>query len=209
MGFAARVPLYKHFKSANTRSMEETPVPYTDEEIAVQVQSGDVDAFGVLVNRYEAKLLRYGRRFLSNKENIEDLVQDSFIRTYQSIKSYDPTLPFQPWIYRIAHNTFINGSKKQRRSPFAIFDFDTLLAHPTYTDPLEEEKDREEVRMRMTSALDMLPPKYKEVLILHYMEELSYKAIADILQIPIGTVGIRISRAKTVLKKEYGTTPTL
>lgn len=187
--------------------MEETPVAYRDEDIAIQVQSGDVDAFGVLVTRYQSKLLRYGRKFLSNKENIEDLVQDSFIRAYQSIKSYDAAFPFAPWMYRIAHNTFINGSKKQRRSPFAVFDFDTLLAHPTYTDPLEVEKDREEIRVRMASALDTLPSKYKEVLILHYMEELPYKSIADILQIPIGTVGIRISRAKALLKKEYTNQP--
>ncbi len=174
----------------------------TDGQVAVLVQGGDKEKFGILMERYEKKLLRYGKKFLSERDNIEDVVQEVFIKTYQSIQSFDTTQPFSPWVYRIAHNTFLNYIKKRQRGPLYMFDFDTLVAHPIYEEP-ERRHDEKDMKEMVEKGLEKLTPAYKEILILYYLEELSYKEIAEILRIPIGTVGIRIKRAKESLRKVY------
>ena len=178
-------------------------ITHTDEEAVARVQKGDADAFGTLVERYEAKLLRYGRKFLSAHEDIQDIVQDVFISAYQNIQSFDLKQRFSPWIYRIAHNAFVNEYRKRKRSPIVFVDFDTLISHPTYVDPKHAEAEQEEIKQMIDKSLEGISEKYREVLILYYVEDLSYKEIAEILQVPTGTVGIRIKRAKEALKQVY------
>ncbi len=174
----------------------------TDEELAGRVQHGDHDAVGVLVERYERKLLRYGSKFLSNRQDIEDIVQDVFVNTYKNIQSFDSSQRFSPWIYRIAHNGFVDALKQHARKPLIFFDVDTLFAHPV-DEHAETEREQREMRDMIDRGLDKLPIKYREILILHYLEELKYKEIADVLRIPTGTVGIRLQRAKEALRTVY------
>lgn len=175
----------------------------SDEKLAELVANGDTEKFGVLMERYQAKLFRYGRKFLSNEDNIEDVVQDVFIKTYQNIKSFDSSQRFSPWIYRIAHNTYINAIKKNSLNPLYLFDFDTLVSHTVVEDPIVREREQKEMKEIVDKGLSQIEPKYREILILYYIEDLSYKEIADILRIPIGTVGVRIMRAKEILKDAY------
>jgi RNA polymerase sigma-70 factor (ECF subfamily) len=172
----------------------------TDEALARLVQEGDVERFGELVQRYQAKLLRYGRRFLAGREDIEDIVQDVFLKAYGNIQGFDPTRSFSSWVYRIAHNAFVNKLRMNSKARFLLGDIDTLIAHPTYEEPAIAHRDEEIMREAVREGLGSLPPLYSEVLILYYLEELSYKDIAEVLHIPVGTVGIRISRAKKLLK---------
>ncbi len=175
----------------------------TDEAIAAAVQQGDTHAFKTLLERYEAKISRYGRRFLSNAEDIADLVQGIFIKAYVNIKSFDSERRFSPWIYRIAHNEFVNALKKTKREPFFILEADTIF--PTL--PAKERSDddilSDELKQNMERTLNSIGAKYREVLILYFYEELSYQDIADVLHIPISTVGVRLKRAKEELKKKY------
>jgi RNA polymerase sigma factor (sigma-70 family) len=177
--------------------------PLKDEELARQVQQGEHDAFGTLVERYEQKLLRYGKRFLSNPQDIEDIVQDVFTSAYQNIQSFDVTQSFSPWIYRISHNKFIDRIKKHSRTPVFSLDFDTLFAHPIHDEGAETERERREMRDMIDRALEKISVKYREILVLHYFEELSYKEIGEVLRVPTGTVGIRLKRAKEALRKIY------
>lgn len=172
----------------------------SDEQLARLVQDGDTDKFGVLMERYQAKLFRYGRKFLSDSDNIEDVVQDVFIKTYQNINSFDTSQRFSPWIYRIAHNTYINAIKKSSIGPLYLFDFDTLVSHTVVEDPIVREKEQKEMKEIVDKGLALIEPKYREILVLYYIEDLSYKEISDILHIPIGTVGVRIMRAKEILR---------
>ena len=183
--------------------IEATINKLTDEELAHAVQNGDKEIFGILMERYEKKLIRYARKFLSDKDNIEDMVQEVFIKTYQAIKSFDTKQRFSPWIYRIAHNMFVNALKKNSRSMLSFIDFDTLVAHPIYEETTISDDERATMRKMIDKGLDTLSPVYKEVIILYYLEELSYKEIADILRVPMGTVGIRLKRAKKALKEAY------
>lgn len=173
----------------------------TDEVLARRVQGKNEAAFGVLMQRYTPKLLRYGRRFLSSGAHIEDAVQDVFIQAYQNMQSYDVRRPFSPWLYRIAHNMFVNTIRKNSRSPFVTLDLDTLAAYTAYeTDPAAEEEVRE-TKALIDRGLEALSPNYREVLVLRYLEQLDYQEIADVLHVPLGTVGIRLHRARAALKK--------
>ncbi|MFA5999618.1 MAG: sigma-70 family RNA polymerase sigma factor [Candidatus Paceibacterota bacterium] len=173
----------------------------TDEEIAKLVQQGEHNSFAVLIDRYEEKILRYGKKFLSNRDDIVDITQDIFINTYKNLQNFDATKKFSSWIYRMAHNAFINEMKKNTFRPITMFDFDTLVSHLVYEDTSLKEREQEEIKCAIDQCLDKIKPKYKEVLILYYIEDLGYQEISDILEIPKGTVGIRIKRAKEELKK--------
>jgi len=186
----------------NIRMNEQTEKEITDEEIVSLVQKGDKEKFGVIVDRYEKKLFRYATKFISDTYKIEDLVQDIFIKVYENIMGFDTTRRFSPWIYRIAHNVFINDIKKKKNILFNTFDFDELLPHREYGNTIQEEIIGNETKELLENGLKNLSEKYKEVLILHYIEDLSYKEIAEILKVPIGTVGIRLKRAKNRLTKQ-------
>ena len=84
-----------------------------DEIIAALVQSGQSVLFGVLVKRYEEKMRRYARKFLSNDDDKKDIVQEIFIKAYINIKSFDTKRKFSSWLYRIAHNELVNNLKKK------------------------------------------------------------------------------------------------
>jgi len=175
----------------------------TDEELAALVQRGDVERFGMLMVRYEPKLMRYGSRFLAQTDDIREIVQDVFIKTYQDIQSFDTTQRFSPWIYRIAHNTFANELRRKSRNPIRLPDFDILLSHSAAIESSDSESERASLARMVERGLNSISPKYREVLVLYFMEELSYKEIADVLRVPVNTVGVRLARAKSALKASY------
>ncbi len=174
----------------------------SDEEVAVRVQEGKSDYFGLLIERYEQKLLRYSRKFLNDDEEAKDMVQETFLKAYKNIKGFDAERKFSPWIYRIAHNEMVNALKRKGRVPVVSFDLDTFLPYYTHDKKeLEREIDRREMKDVVDKCLNKLPSKYRWPVVLYYLEELSYREIADVLEVPISTVGIRIKRAKEKIKK--------
>ncbi len=175
----------------------------TDEEIAILVQEGDIQSFGSLIERYERKILRFGKRFLSDEEDIQDIVQEIFIKVYANMQNFDASQRFSPWIYRIAHNEFVNAVKKKNREKIYFFDFDvdTIFPQTAVQETTDEEINKQDIRQTLDNCLGKLDVKYREPLILYYFEDMSYKDIAGILQIPISTVGVRLQRGKIMLKK--------
>ena len=183
--------------------MQETD-QLADEKIAELVQSGNADIFGALVGRYELKLSRYINKFLFYGDEAKDLLQDIFIKTYINIKSFDTGQKFSPWVYRIAHNELVNAIKKRKSDKsinFFDFDLDVLLPHPIAKETANGEIERKEMRELLDKGLKEISLKYKEPLVLYYFEEMSYAEIADVLKIPISTVGVRIKRGREALKK--------
>lgn len=180
--------------------MTPSPPEKTDEEIARLVQGGSKEAFGELVTRYESKMIHYGRKFLFGYEDAADAVQEVFIKSYQNIQSFDATRKFSSWLYRIAHNEFINTIKKKGKEPLPFFDADTLFPHPVSEEHTDRSTHLREAREMVESCLSKLTPKYREILVLYYLEELSYKEIADVLRVPIATVGVRLKRGRETLQ---------
>lgn len=174
----------------------------SDEDIVIMVQKGDKDAYAHIINRFEPKIKRYAYRFFRDKEDIIDTVQDVFIKAYINLQSFNPEMKFNPWIYRIAHNEFVNKIAWKSIRKFVPIDSDELipLAISAKEDVMRDALQGDEKRM-MEEHLSKLDDKYKTPIILFYYDELSYEEISDILQIPSNTVGVRIKRGKDKLKE--------
>lgn len=174
----------------------------TDEEIVVLVQNGNKDAYGHIISRFEPKIKRYAYRFFRDKEDIIDTVQDVFIKAYVNLQSFNPEMRFNPWIYRIAHNEFVNKIAWKSIRKFIPIDSDELipLALSAPEDVMRDALQGDEKRI-MEEHLSKLDDKYKTPIILFYYDQLSYEEISDILQIPPNTVGVRIKRGKDKLKE--------
>lgn len=175
----------------------------TDEQLVALVQQGRKEWYGMLIERYQDKMFRYSKRFLSDAEDLKDIVQTVFIKAYTNIQSFNLEMRFSPWLYRIAHNELVNALRKRKREPFFSFDVDTFLPHPVALEESDKESLDEETKQAMEQSLEKLEPKYREPIVLFFYEELSYKEIADVLHVPIATVGVRISRGKKILKEMY------
>lgn len=177
-----------------------------DEDIAKRVQKGGEDSFRLLVVRYKEKLTRYAKRFLFDQDEAKDLVQEVFVKAYVNIKKFDTARRFSPWLYRIAHNEFVNALRKRtaRKKVEAELYGDDRPDAPAPQFLAKETADgsmrREEIREMFYYALGKLDPKYREPLILYYFEEMDYKTISEVLQVPLSTVGVRLQRGKAMLK---------
>ncbi|MDQ1282069.1 MAG: hypothetical protein QG630_420 [Patescibacteria group bacterium] len=175
----------------------------TDEEIVLLVQKGKKDHFELIIGRYTDKLNRYFNKFLSNKEDQQDLLQDVFIKCFININNFDTDQKFSPWIYRIAHNEAVNLLKKNSSRPFSFDIFDEALsfAHPKAKEDSESDSEKLLIKKYLDSILEEIDIKYKEIIILYFYEDFSYKDISDVLKIPVSLVGVRIQRGKKEIKK--------
>ncbi len=163
------------------------------------------DAFGELVARYEAKLRRYITRLgVRNVEDQDDVLQEIFIKIYKNLNGYDQSLSFSSWAYRIAHNEAISHFRRKNVRPegHAVDDGEEILALTSSGHNLMEELETHDDGRLLTEALHTLDPKYRDVIVLRYFEGREYEEIADILEMPVGSVATRIFRAKAALKKE-------
>ncbi len=177
----------------------------TDENLAM-LSLTDSDSFEELIRRYEAKLKRYIRRLLNvNDQDVEDILQDAFIKAYRNLNSFDVKMKFSNWIYRITHNEAISHYRKNKKEKgnISIDDEEKKYITDTFEDSLDihQELESKEKSQEMFSMILSLPEKYKDVIILHYFEDKSYEEISDILKKPAGTIATLINRAKAQLKK--------
>lgn len=173
----------------------------SDEKL-VGLSLGDDKYYGELVDRYEGRLQKYIVRFINcGIEDAQDIVQETFIKAYRNLNNFNPDLKFSSWIYRIAHNEAVNYFRQAKsHKAIAMEDF-KLEVFPSGQD-LERELGEKMERSMLLDALSRLDTKYKEVLVLRYMEEKDYMEISDILKKPVGTVSSLISRAKKLLIEE-------
>lgn len=170
----------------------------SDEEIA-SLAAKDQELFLHIVKRYKAKLLRYIIRISGlDPEAAEDVLQDVFIKVYQNLNDFDSGLKFSSWIYRIAHNQVISNFRKiQARPQKAGFDLDDDMIKNIASElDLQRDLDARILETRIAAVLDRLKPKYRDALVLRFLEEKSYEEISDIMRKPVGTVGSLINRAK-------------
>lgn len=172
----------------------------TDEQLVLLTQQGNVEAFEFLIKRYEDKIKKYVQRMVQGKDDLNDITQNVFLKAFKNIQGFHLKHKFSSWLYRIAHNETVNFLKKKK--PLALFDFDVFLPHYNLgKQDIESEAERKQFKQTFDQCLDELESKYKEVVILYYLEELSYQEIADVLHLPVSTVGVRLKRAREALKK--------
>lgn len=187
----------------NKARMTNHDVTRADEDIV-----GDAlvqkEAFALLVHRYEQRLARYLRRLgVLRREDIEDVLQNVFLKTYRNLNEFDRSLKFSSWIYRIAHNETMSffRSNASRPEGHAVDDAEIVFGqiHGTLDTSMEAELGLNS--QELAKALQTLEPKYREVIVLRYFEEREYSEISDILRIPTGTVATLLNRAKKRLKE--------
>lgn len=173
----------------------------SDEE-AVAASLRDREQFRVLVQRYQAPLLRYVSRLGADPEAAKDVVQESFIKAYTNLHDFETSRSFSAWIYRIAHNQAMDHFRRQRNRPQLRELPDDTRSLETIADELdiERELDARLEAERIGAALKQVSPRYVEVLMLRFFEEKSYDEIADILHMPPGTVSTYLTRGKAELR---------
>jgi RNA polymerase sigma-70 factor (ECF subfamily) len=175
----------------------------TDEEL-VALTIENQDFFSCLVDRFSEKLTRYIMRIsASTREDAEDLLQEIFVKAYRNLNDFDQSLKFSSWIYRIAHNQVISQWRKTKSRPQVIkFEADEDFLKFIASDvDLSGDTERKFAAEEVRELLKELDDKYREVLVLKFLEGKDYKEISDILQKPLGTVATLINRAKKQLKK--------
>lgn len=170
-------------------------IKLTDEDIVEKVRSSDSNLYAIIIERYESKLLRYATNLVHDPSKASHIVQDAFIKAYVNLNSFNIQKKFSSWIYRIVHNEAINVIKKYQQEVPISEDFD----FESEEDTLKEFENRE-IAEDVEKCLNSIPLMYSEPLSLYYLDEKSYEEIGDILRIPMGTVAIRISRAKKLMK---------
>jgi len=174
----------------------------SDREI-VKKSLADIDYFTCLYDRYEQRLFRYVKRIaLVNDEQAHDILQEAFIKIWRNLNDFDQSLKLSSWIYRIVHNETVSYWRKQKSfgKDRQVKPDDNLLKIDP--DDFETNQDKEQKDMVTHDVLELLPLKYKTVLVLKFMEDMSYHEISDVLKIPEGTVASWINRAKNMFMKE-------
>ena len=175
----------------------------SDAEIVAAVLDGDRDSYGLLVARYQQRILSAMWRATGDAAEAEELTQAVFCRTYFALATYDPRFTFSTWIYRIAHNLCINvRTRGQRALSLEAVQEESGGATGLLADPgpsPEERRERHELAERIREALAQLPDEFREVVFLRHVQELSYAEICDATGLPMGTVKSRIARGRRLL----------
>ncbi|MDR7080375.1 RNA polymerase sigma-70 factor (ECF subfamily) [Neobacillus niacini] len=173
-----------------------------------QVIKGDQDAFAEIVEIYSNSIYQLGYRMLGNRHEAEDIAQEAFIRAYVNIKSFNQDLKFSTWLFRIATNLCIDRIRKKKPDYYLDAEVSgtdglTMYSQLSSNSPLPE-KELESLELQETVQKEILklPEKYRAVIVLKYIEELSLNEISEILDMPLGTVKTRIHRGREALRQQ-------
>jgi RNA polymerase sigma-70 factor (ECF subfamily) len=172
-----------------------------DDALVQRTLDGNRAAFGVLVERYQARVLAICAQITGDYDQAPDLTQEAFIRAYTSLARYQPGRSFFAWLYRIAVNGALNY--RNRRPPAPVRGEPgtrALLAAPDPQPLPEMQAEQTAMAAEVQAAIAQLPPDYAAVLALRYGADLDYAAIAATLEVPLGTVKARLFRAKALLR---------
>jgi RNA polymerase sigma-70 factor (ECF subfamily) len=188
--------------------LEEWFVKSLEARLARMAIKGDQQAFAELVGLYQDKLYHMAYRMLNNRQEAEDVVQEAFLRVYNNLERYDDNMKFSTWIYRIATNLCIDRLRKRRPSyslDAESSEFEGLDGYamiPSDNRTPESETLLSETQRIIHQAMETLPPKYKTVMVLRYLHELSLQEIGDALGMPVTTVKTRVHRGREFLRKK-------
>lgn len=178
-----------------------------DWALVQRVQSGDLRAFEVLVNKYQRKVARLLSRLVRDTDEIDDIVQEAFIKAYRALGNFRGESAFYTWLYRIAVNTAKNHLIASNRRPSTIRETASDEFSETFseTETLSDIETPESVLLSrqiaatVNKAMEELPEELRNAIVLREIEGLSYDEIAEIMNCPIGTVRSRIFRAREAI----------
>ena len=182
------------------------PIPYDDVLIG-RCQLGDGTAMDELLNQYRAKAFMYAMKMTKHVEDANDVVSEGFIRIHRSIQRFRSNAPFATWMYRILKNCFLDRKKKRTvEIAYSLDEGSECDESIVYKQPVDKSLStfeivaKGELSTQMLAALQRLPILHRELILLHYFDELSYDQIAGLLTVPSGTIKSRVHRAKAGFK---------
>jgi RNA polymerase sigma-70 factor (ECF subfamily) len=185
----------------------------SDAELLTRYGNGDEAAFRVIVDRYKNSLYAFLRQFLNRRDIVEDVFQETFLQLYTSRDSFDKSRPLRPWLFTIAANKAKDALRKwQRTSAVPIgtmgdseeLSFNDMLNTVTSDSTLPyEELEQQETASRVGKVINDMPDNLREILLLAYFQKFSYKQMAEVLSIPIGTVKSRLHTAVGRFAKDW------
>jgi RNA polymerase sigma-70 factor (ECF subfamily) len=179
----------------------------TEKELIARAVGGDQHAYGILVERYSDFVYTVVLRVVGSAEDAEDVAQEAFVRAHRALPRFRGDSKFSSWLYRIAVNRALTHLKRRTRRPDTVEM--TVSPHVeaevrsrrTSEDP-ERLVLKEEFRALVRGAVAKLPPRYRAAVTLFYLEERSYKEVAETLGVPMGTLKTHLHRARAILKQE-------
>ncbi len=172
-----------------------------------RAQSGDVESFEKLIRTHQAYAYNIAYRMMGNEEDAKDASQEALIKVFKSLKGYNGDSAFTTWLYRIVMNTCKDLLRKRKPNEVSIDrGFDTGEEAPgieiedNSSDPVTKYEEKE-VRVTIASAIEQLPENFRSVVVLREIQGMSYDEIAEIEDIPVGTVRSRINRGRRILRE--------
>lgn len=195
--------------SADTNTVRENASSSSleDDKFVKRATEGDQDAYKQLMDKYQKPLYFHVLKMVRNHEQVEDLVQEAFMKAFNNLNSYNTNYAFSTWLYRITTNHTIDYLRKKKLKTTSINDpvktrdgeMEIQISDDAETDRSIIRKERKEI---IHNAINDLPKKYRRVIEMRHLQELSYQEIADQLDLPLGTVKAHIFRAREMLYKE-------
>ena len=187
--------------SANQTAPRATTV--ADDELISRVRVGDQEAFATLVERYKRPVYNLAYRLLGNPNDAEDAAQETFVRAYTRLATYEPDGRFGAWLSAICSHWCIDTMRARRRRVQTVAlgkvpESDRFISQ---VDGPEDVALVADSRDEVQRWLEALPPQYRTVLTLRYFQDLSYAEIADVLDEPVSTVRMRLFRARAMLQQ--------
>jgi len=183
-------------------------LPQSEMALISRALDGDQRAYTELTHRFRSAVYQIVYKIVRERETANDLVQETFMKAFASLASYRSEYRFSTWLYKIAANSSIDFLRKKRIQALSLDrkvetkDGQVEIDVPDYSYHPGRELERKEQRLSIEEAIQSLPDKYREVIVYRHKDDKSYEEIADLLNIPVGTVKARIFRARELLKKK-------
>lgn len=185
----------------------ETPLRAPDSELALRAQQGDEPAFAELLSRYEQRVYNLCFRLCRNHADALDVAQTAYVKAWQALPRYESRAGFFTWLYRIAVNQALSQRRARRGKVAARLGTGEMgdepggVPEPAVNDDPSRRMELEEMQRQLETALAALDDEFRAPVVLRDIEELDYSTIAEILDVPVGTVKSRIFRGRSMLRE--------
>ncbi len=178
-----------------------------DAELVVAGKAGNQDAFAQLVQRHQRRVFNLVFRMLQQYEEANEVTQETFLAAWQGLPSFRGDARFSTWLYRIAYNCCLKQLEQRKRDKAlqAAVQAEQIFQQESCDERAAAELEAHERQALVREHLSQLPAKYRVVLVLRHLQELTYEEMAEILTMPIGTIKTHLFRARNLLKERLGT----
>lgn len=192
----------------NSRRENASESSLEDDRLVAAAVKGDQEAYRQLLGKYQKPLYYHIAKMVKEHEQVEDLIQEAFVKAFDNLQSYNTSYAFSTWLYRIATNHTIDFLRKKKlktmsiHEPVATKDGEVTMQLPAEDVATDRNLIRKQRQKIIRNAIRQLPDKYRQVIEMRHLEELSYQEISEQLDLPLGTVKAHIFRAREMLYKE-------